>query len=349
MKATRRFSISLVLATALLAGCQHSRLQPPPATVKAHNAETFGTLEVNDPRFFSLIELTAPLQKLASGFDWSEGPVWIKKGGYLLFSDVPSNTVYHWKEGQGVSVYLHPSGYTGATPRAGEPGSNGLTTDSQGRLVLCEHGDRRVGRIEKSGRHITLADKFNGKRLNSPNDVVFKSNGDLYFTDPPYGLEKNVDDPKKEISFQGVYRVTPGGEVALLTDQMTRPNGLAFSPDEKTLYVANSDPKKAVWMAYAVNADGTLGNGRVFFDATPMVGARKKGLPDGLKVDAAGNLFATGPGGVLVISPEGKHLGTINTGEATANCGWGGDGSVLYIAADMYLCRIQTKTKGNRF
>lgn len=349
MKANHLLALSFAVSTALLAGCQHSQLQPPPATVKAHNAETFGTLEVNDPRFFSLIELTAPLQKLASGFDWSEGPVWIKKGDYLLFSDVPSNTVYHWMEGRGVSVYLHPSGYTGATPRAGEPGSNGLTTDSQGRLVLCEHGDRRVGRIEKNGRHITLADKFKGKRLNSPNDVVFKSNGDMYFTDPPYGLEKNVDDPKKEIPFQGVYRVTPGGEVTLLTDQMTRPNGLAFSPDEKTLYVANSDPKKAVWMAYPVKADGTLGNGRVFFDATPMVGASKKGLPDGLKVDAAGNLFATGPGGVLVISPDGKHLGTINTGEATANCGWGGDGSVLYITADMYLCRIQTKTRGNRF
>jgi gluconolactonase len=317
-----------------------------PATIKSHSGETFGTLEVNDPRFFTLIELTSPIQKLASGFDWSEGPVWIKQGGHLLFSDVPANTVYRWKEGEGMSVYLRPSGYTGKEPRGGEPGSNGLTVDAQGRLVLCEHGDRRVGRIERNGRHVTLADRFNGKRFNSPNDLAYKSNGDLYFTDPPYGLEKNVDDPRKEIPFQGVYRLKPNGEVTLLTDQMSRPNGIAFSPDEKTLYVANSDPKRAVWMAYDVQPDGTIANGRVFFDATSMVGPAKKGLPDGLKVDMAGNLFATGPGGVLVFTPDGKHLGTINTGEATANVGWGGDGSMLYITADMYLCRIQTKTRG---
>ncbi len=345
----RPAAVALASVVLFTAGCQHTMLQPPPAEIRAHGGETFGTLEVNDPKFFTLIELTAPLQKLASGFDWSEGPVWIKKGGYLLFSDVPKNTVYHWKEGRGVNVYLQPSGYTGAEPRGGEPGSNGLTTDAQGRLVLCEHGDRRVGRVEKRGRHITLADRYNGRRFNSPNDLAYKSNGDLYFTDPPYGLEKNVNDPKKELAFQGVYRLSSKGEVTLLTDQMTRPNGIAFSPDEKTLYVANSDSKKAVWMAYDVKADGTIGNGRVFFDSTPMVAAGKKGLPDGLKVDAAGNLFATGPGGVLVFSPDGKHLGTINTGEATANVGWGDDGSVLYITADMYLCRIKTRTRGDRF
>jgi gluconolactonase len=267
-------------------------------------------------------------------------------GGYLLFSDVPSNTVYCWKSGEGVRVFLHPSGYTGATPRGGEPGSNGLTTDSQGRLVLCEHGDRRVGRLEKDGRHITLADRYQGKRFNSPNDLTYKSNGDLYFTDPPYGLEKNMDDPKKELSFQGVYRLTPTGEVTLLTDRMTRPNGLAFSPDEKTLYVANSDPNQAVWMAFPVKPDGTLGESKVFFDSTAFVKAGRKGLPDGMKVDASGNLFATGPGGVLLFSPTGEHLGTINTGEATANCAWGDDGSWLYITADMYLCRIKTKTRG---
>ena len=346
MNSTRLFA--LVLSTLLFAGCQsshHSHSSLPPE-IKAHSGESFGTLEVNDSNFFTLIDLSAPIQKLASGFDWSEGPVWIKDGGYLVFSDVPSNTVYRWKEGEGVSVYLKPSGYTGSTPRAGEPGSNGLTTDSQGRLVLCEHGDRRVGRVEKDGRHVTLADKFNGKRFNSPNDLAYKSNGDLYFTDPPYGLEKNMDDPKKEIPFQGVYRLKPSGELTLLTDQMSRPNGIAFSPDEKTLYVANSDPKRAVWMAFDVKPDGTIANGRVFFDATSLVGPNKKGLPDGLKVDKAGNLFATGPGGVFVFSPGGKHLGTINTGEATANVGWGGDGTVLYITADMFLGRIKTKTRG---
>jgi gluconolactonase len=200
--------------------------------------------------------------------------------------------------------------------------------------------------LEKNGRHITLADRYQERRFNSPNDLVYKSNGDLYFTDPPYGLEKNVHDPKKELSFQGVFRLTPGGELTLLHDQLSRPNGLAFSPDEKTLYVANSDTNRAVWTAFPVKADGTLGEGRVFFDATPMVKTGKKGLPDGMKVDIAGNVFATGPGGVLVFSPEGQHLGTIRTGEATANCGWGDDGSVLYITADMYLCRIKTKTRG---
>ena len=190
MKATRITAILLPLATLLLAGCQHTRpsANQLPALIQNHHGESFGTLEVNDPRFFTLVELTSPIQKLASGFDWSEGPIWIKQGGYLLFSDVPSNTVYRWKEGEGVSIHLKPSGYTGATPRGGEPGSNGLTTDSEGRLVLCEHGDRRVGRVEKDGHHVTLADKFQSKRLNSPNDLVYKSNGDLYFTDPPYGL-----------------------------------------------------------------------------------------------------------------------------------------------------------------
>lgn len=339
------FVLPLVtLGILALTGCRTTLPLPP--DIHVHQGEPFGSLEVNDPMFFALIPAATPIEKLASGFDWSEGPVWMKKGGYLLFSDVPSNTVYRWKAGQGVSIYLKPSGYTGATPRAGEPGSNGLTVDSEGRLTLCEHGDRRVGRIEKGGRHITLADRYQGKRFNSPNDLAYKSNGDLYFTDPPYGLVKNVDDPMKEISFQGVYRLKPGGEVTLLTDKLTRPNGLAFSPDEKTLYVAVSDPAMPVIMAYDVKADGTIANGRVFFDARPLTAPNRKGLPDGLKVDKDGNLFATGPGGVLIITAQGKHLGSILTGEATANCGWGDDGSTLYITADMFLCRVKTKTKG---
>ena len=339
------FYLSLITTGILaLTGCRTT--QPLPPEIRTHHGEPFGSMEVIDPAFFTLIPAATPIEKLASGFDWSEGPIWIKNGGYLLFSDVPSNTVYRWKAGQGVSVHLKPSGYTGATPRGGEPGSNGLTVDSEGRLTLCEHGDRRVGRIEKDGRHITLADRYQGKRFNSPNDVVYKSNGDIYFTDPPYGLVKNVDDPAKEISFQGVYRLKPGGEVTLLTDKVTRPNGIAFSPDEKTLYVAVSDPQMPVIMAYDMKTDGTIANGRVFFDAKALMLPNRKGLPDGLKVDKNGNLFATGPGGVLVITAQGKHLGTILTGEATANCGWGDDGSTLYITADMFLCRVKTKTKG---
>jgi gluconolactonase len=308
---------------------------------------TLGTIERVDARFDRIVPRDATIEKLAEGFDWAEGPVWVRAGNYLLFSDVPRNTVFQWKQSQvGVTVFMNPSGYTGTTPRGGEPGSNGLTLDPKGRLVLCQHGDRRVARREVDGTITTLADRYEGKRFNSPNDAVYKSNGDLYFTDPPYGLLKLNDDPKKELPFNGVYRVKPDGGVTLLTREMTFPNGLAFSPDEKTLYVANSDPNKAIWMAFDVQDDGTLGKGRVFFDATRWFKAGKKGLPDGMKVDQAGNLFATAPGGVAVFDPDGTHIGTFNTGEATANCGWGEDGSTLYITADMYLCRVRLTTKG---
>lgn len=347
-----------VLTAALLSftGCQSQPTSPakaarttgtaPPATIRNHKGEGFGSFEAKDPQFYTLLPVGTVLEKLASGFDWSEGPVWIRSGGYLVFSDVPSNTVYRWTPGEGISVHLRPSGYTGSEPRGGEPGSNGLTVDSQGRLVLCEHGDRRVGRVEKDGRHVTLADRYQGKRFNSPNDLVYHSNGDLYFTDPPYGLVKNMDDPKKELPFQGVYRLKPNGDLTLLTDKVTRPNGIALSPDEKTLYVAVSDPEIPVIMAFDVQRDGTVANGRVFFDMKSFMKPENKGLPDGLKIDQKGNLFATGPGGVFVINARGTHLGTIKTGEATANCGWGDDGSTLYITADMYLARVRTKTKG---
>jgi len=324
----------------LAMGCKTSKPSANPITYPA-----MGKLERLDPQFDTLIAPDAKIEKLAEGYDWSEGPVWVRDGAYLLFSDVPTNTVFKWKEGEGAKAFLKPSGYTGSTPRGGEPGSNGLTVDSNGRLVLCQHGDRRVSRLEKDRQFRVIAEFYQLRRFNSPNDLVFKSNGDLYFTDPPYGLEKLNADPKKELTFNGVYRVKPDGEITLLTQSLTFPNGIAFSPDEKILYVAISDPKRPVIVAYDVKADGTIDNERVFFDAQALMPGRK-GLPDGLKVDQRGNLFATGPGGVLVISPAGRHLGTINTGEATANCGWGDDGSVLYITADMFLCRIQTKTKG---
>ena len=312
---------------------------------------TLGRIDRKDARLDKLIPKDAKIEVLASGFDWAEGPVWSKKAGHLLFSDIPKNSVMRWKEGEGegISVYLKPSGYTGADAYGGEPGCNGLALDSEGRLISCEHGDRRVSRLEKEGGKRTLADNYQGKRLNSPNDLAIKSNGDIYFTDPPYGLPKNWDDPRRELDFCGVYRIAKDGSLTLLTKEMTRPNGIAFSPDEKTLYVAQSDPDKAIWMAFEVKEDGTLGKGKQLFDATPWVKAGKKGLPDGLKVDADGNLFATAPGGVCVFAPDGTHLGTIETGEATANCGWGEDGTVLYITADMYLCRVRTTTKGSRF
>jgi gluconolactonase len=314
-----------------------------PITVKAAWG-ALGTIERLDPALDDLLPRRAVIEKLAEGFDWSEGPVWMKD--HLLFSDVPLNTIFKWDPRAGISIFIQPGGYTGAAPRGGEPGSNGLTHDKHGDLIACQHGDRRVARWE-NGKFVAVADRYDGKRFNSPNDVVVKSNGDIYFTDPPYGLPGNVEDPTKEIPFQGVYRVSASDKkVTLLTDEVTRPNGLAFSPDEKILYVASSDPKKAIWMSYPVKADGTLGAGRVFFDCTAMQSDTRKGLPDGLKVDQSGNVWATGPGGVLIISPAGKHLGTLATGEATANCAWGDDGSTLYITADMYLCRVRTKTKG---
>ncbi len=307
-----------------------------------------GSVERFAPEMDALVAPDARIELLATGFDWSEGPVWVWRRHSLLFSDVPQNKIFEWKSGRGIRVYAEPSGYTGVKPRAGEPGSNGLTLDASGRLVACQHGDRQVARIAADGSFEVLAKFYKWHRFNSPNDLVYHSNGDLYFTDPPYGLEGKNEDPKKEIPYNGVYRVDKHGEVTLLEDALTYPNGIAFSPDEKTLYVAVSDPENPVIMAYAVKSDGTLNlkTKRVLFNAMALKNAGGPGLPDGMKVDKAGNLWATGPGGVLVISPEGRHLGTINTGEATANCTWGDDGTVLYMTADMHLCRINTLTKG---
>ena len=316
--------------------------EPPPV----RQEPAFGSIERLDPALDELIAPGTKIEKLAEGFDWSEGPLWHRRDGVLLFSDVPRNVVHRWDPADGnVTDFLRPSGYTGTTPRGGEPGSNGLTFDAQGRLVLCQHGDRRVARVEPNGSWTTLADKFGGKRLNSPNDLCYDRNGNLYFTDPPYGLEGKNNDPKKELDFNGVYLLRSNGRLVLLTKGMTYPNGIALSPDEKTLYVAQSDPSKPIIRSFDVKDDGTLANARILFDASRLMQGRK-GLPDGLKVDEKGNVFATGPGGVLIISPQGKHLGTINTGEATANCNWGGDGSDLYITADMYVCRVKTKTRG---
>lgn len=324
------------------------------APLAAQNTTNFphlGEIVRLDPAFDKLIGPDAVIEVLGSGFEWTEGPVWVPEGdsGYLLFSDIPRNSVMRWDYGKGVSLFLKPSGYTGAVEYGGEPGCNGLMLDSLGQLVSCEHGDRRMSVLTKNGGKRTLVDNYQGKRLNSPNDGCFKSNGDLYFTDPPYGLPGNFDDPRRELDFCGVYRLQIGkdgvNKATLLTDGLTRPNGIAFSPDEKFLYVAQSDPKAAIWKKFPVKDDGTLGEGKVFFDTTEYVG-KHKGLPDGLKVDKAGNVWATGPGGVWVFSAEGKPLGRLDTKEATANCAWGDDGTTLYITADMYLCRVKTLTRG---
>lgn len=306
-----------------------------------------GKIERFNPAIDSILPPNAVIEVLAEGFAWSEGPVWIADGGYLLFTDIPPNKIMRWSEGQKTAdLYLSPSGYTGEKPRGGEPGANGMLLDPSGKLVLCQHGDRRVARMnaplgKPAANFETLADKWNGKRFNSPNDAVFDRKGNLYFTDPPYGLEKQMDDPGKEIPFQGVYCRRPDGKVDLLIDSLTRPNGIAFSPDEKTLYIANSDPQKAVWVAYDVSEDGGLKNGRFFYDATDKVGDAMPGLPDGLRTNSRGVLFATGPGGVWIFKPDGTVLGRINTGSATANCVFGNDGKVLYMTAAKYLMRVK--------
>lgn len=308
------------------------------------------SIERLSPELDKLVAADARIEQLANGFQWSEGPVWRRAGGYLLFSDVPGNTIYKWKEGEGLSVFLRPSGFTGPTPPGRELGSNGLTLDANGALVMADHGNRQVARLdEQKFTKTTLADRHGGKRLNSPNDLAYRSNGDLYFTDPPFGLKGLDADPSKELSHNGVYRLTPAGELTLVAQDLRFPNGIAFSPDERTLYVSNASSGSPIWMAYDVQPDGTLARGRVFFDATPQVKQGRKGVPDGMRVDRLGNVFATGPGGVIVLSPTGKHLGTILTGQATANCAFGDRGSTLYITANDRLLRVQLKTVGVGF
>jgi gluconolactonase len=315
----------------------------------ASNAqETLGSLESLNERFDRLVSPDASVRVLARGFTWTEGPVWVGGAdGYLLFSDIPRNTVYRFQPGQqagqGISVFMKPSGYTGVTYYGLEPGSNGLILDPEGRLILCEHGDRRVSLLTDGGGKLTLADRYQGKRLNSPNDAVLAKNGDIFFTDPPYGLPQGFGDPLRELEFCGVYRLTAAGELTLLTTDIERPNGIGLSPDGKTLYVAQSNPQKANWTRFQIQADGSLGAGFVFHDATGRVG-KEPGLPDGMVVDSNGNIWATGPGGVFVFDATGQLLGRIITGQRTSNCTLAPDGQ-LYITADSYLCRIQTRAE----
>jgi gluconolactonase len=310
-------------------------------------AETpYATLESLDARFDALIPPGTKIEKIADDLQWSEGPLWDAQRKTLLFSDIPRNVVMQWNADKGVSRFLESSGYTGAAPFKGrEPGSNGLTFDPQGRLTLCQHGDRRVSRREADGTMVPLATQYEGKRLNSPNDLVFDKQGSLYFTDPPYGLPGTFKDPTKELPFQGVYRVADSGKISLLTHELEAPNGLAFSPDYRTLYVANSQKEKPIWMAYPVKGDGSLGAGRVFADSSKLF-KEGDGVPDGLKVDVKGHIFATGPGGVLIYTPDGTLIGRILTGVPTANVAWGEDGATLFITANHRVLRLKTRTQG---
>jgi len=327
-------------AVALLIGCSSS--DSAGGRTVLTTVQIVGNIQRLDPALDALVPKDAQIEKLADSFTFIEGPLW-RPSNALWFSDVVGNVVRQWTPDGKVTEILKPGGYDGnSLPAGGFVGPNGMTADKDGAVLLCQHGNRRIARIAKDMRVTTLVDKFEGKKFNSPNDLVFHSSGALYFTDPPYGLPKQDEDPAKELKFNGVYRLANGKLQALVKD-LTRPNGIAFSPDEKTLYVAVSDENHKVWMRYDVAADGTVSNGKVLADATAN---KEDGLPDGLKVDSLGNVWATGPGGVRVFAPDGKHLGTIKPPEAPANCGWGDDGKSLYMTARTGLYRIKLAVAG---
>jgi len=331
----KEIALSLVMLFGVW-GCGSSEPEAP-------EEPQIGTVNQMDPALESIVPADYKIEKLQGGFQFTEGPVWIPgESPHLLFSDIPANTIFKWSAAAGVEEFLKPV-YEGERTE-GSLGSNGLLLDPQGRLVLCEHGARRVSRMV-DGELQTIVDEYQDKRLNSPNDAVYASGGALYFTDPPYGLPEQDEDPAKELDFNGVFRLSPDEEdLQLLTKEQTRPNGIGFSPDGKTLYVANSDQENRVWMAYPVNDDGSIGEGGVFFDANAL---EAEGVPDGLAIDSKGYVYATGPGGVLILSPAGKHLGTIELPELPANCTFGGpQGNELYITARTGLYRIGLNAKG---
>jgi len=311
------------------------------------NFKTMGTVERIDPALDDIISSDVKPEIIADGFDWSEGPLWVENQQMLLFSDVPKNTIYKWTEAKGKEVYLTPSGFSGTDSKSKEPGSNGLILDNNGNLVLCQHGDRRMARMDAGfdkpePKYITIADKFNGKRFSSPNDAVYNSAGDLFFTDPPYGLPTQDDsDATKEIPFNGVYKVKKDGQVILQTDSITRPNGIALFPGEKRLLVACSDPARPNWYVFTVAGD-TLLDGKIFYSAAGQTEGLK-GLPDGLKIDKNGNVFATGPGGIWIFNSEGKVLGKIKLDEATSNTALSPDQKTLFITNDMYVLRVKMR------
>lgn len=328
--------------------------------IRAKVATDTPILDRVSPEINQIVPAGGKLERVATGFTWTEGPIWIH-AGYLLFADIPSNSIRKWMPGAGVSIFMQPSGYKGSAPYGGkEPGSNGMTLDARGRLTVAGHAQRDVWRLESidaKAQVTVLADSYEGKRLNSPNDLVYKSDGSLYFTDPPYGLRTQSEhDSAKELPFCGVYRIPnalkqrAGGpadnsKLQLLVKDLPRPNGIAFSPDERYLYVNNSEPKK-IWMRYEVKPDGGLEHGTLFYDATSETAV---GAPDGMKVDKSGNVYSAGPGGIWIFSPAGKHLGTIRVPERTGNLAWGdSDGKALYITASSSIYRIRLNIEGVR-
>lgn len=306
-----------------------------------------GKIEIYDKEMLALIDSNAVIEILADGFTWSEGPLWLEKEGKLIFTDVPENTAYAWDSINGKQVYLKPSGYTIIDEKGGTEGANGLMLDTEGNLILCQHGNRSVAKMlaplsAAKDSFQFLASTYNGKKFNSPNDLHITKDGEIFFTDPPYGLPGLDESPIKEIPYNGVYRLKKDGTVILLDSTLTKPNGIAFSADEKYMYVANSYDKKAIWMKYTLDENKNITDRTLFADVTPLI-PTAKGLPDGLKIGKKGYIFATGPGGVLVFNQDSRHIGTINTGQATANCALDTDDKYLYMTAHKYLMRVALK------
>jgi gluconolactonase len=319
--------------------------RPGPVATPAHEVNV--KVERLDPAIDAIVPPNAKLFKLAEGFQFTEGPVWVRDGGYLLFSDPNHNTIYRYTEDGVLGVFRDKSGYDAADSAVyGQPGSNGLTLDRAGRLTINEHGRHRVTRVERDGSLTVLAERYQGKRLNSPNDLVYRSDGTLYFTDPPFGLPKFYGDPRKELRFSGVYRVSRG-HLQLLDKSLQGPNGIAFSPDEKFLYVGNWDPQAKIVKRFPVRRDGTVGAAQVFIDLTRQIPGEE--ALDGIKVDVKGNLYLSAPGGVWIFDSTGKHLGTITAPKPVHNFAWGGaDGKTLYLCARSALYRIPLLVQGVR-
>jgi gluconolactonase len=332
-----------------MAGCKNTSKTAPPAVPQVPGVyPTTGTFERYDPAMDAIVAKDTKAEIIASGFDWSEGSLWVEKINGLLFSDVPTNTVYKWTEQKGKEVYLKPSGYTGTIPSiSSEPGSNGLLLDNNGNLVLCQHGDRRMAKMDAAlenpmAKFVTIADKYQNKKFSSPNDAAYNTAGELYFTDPPYGLPKQNTDPTKETPWNGIYKVKADGTVLLLVDSITRPNGIAFFPGFNKVLVACSDAAKPNWYIWDIKND-SLVNGKVFFSAAGY-NISWKGLPDGLKIDKSGNVFATGPGGIYFFNSTGKKLGMLRLDNATSNCALSPDEKTLYVTNDMYILRIKMRS-----
>jgi gluconolactonase len=307
-----------------------------------------GQIHRHSPALDAVIASDVRIQQLADGFIWAEGPVWVRDGGYLVFSDVPGNIMYRWSEADGISVFMDPSGYDGPpTDAFAEPGSNGMALDPAGDLLVCDHGNRALAKVDLKTRDKTfLLDRWRGKRFNSPNDLAVSNSGAIYFTDPTYGLKGRNGSPLRELDFNGVYRLAPDGTLDLLDADLTFPNGVALSPDESRLYVSVSDPNDPKLVVYDMGADGLPTSKAVFFDATALREAGGPGLPDGMCLDTEGRLYATGPGGVLVLTPDAELIGVIETGTAIANCAFGEDGSTLFLASNHTLARVRLKTTG---